>query len=594
MTLKKKFLALAIFIASILSISLIAVFAATFYFQGKSLPSQSYLGKSLGGETYTELKASISRLDNKLSQSQLTIQHSEESTKIFLQDILSDINSQDAPKSFLFYEGRPTGKQLLRDLFQTSNYIPQISLDEKKVATVLSSKLPNLTATINASFSSNGEIKNAQEGLQVNIEDLEEQIQSIASKTIKPSIHIKANPSKPSVLASDLEPFLDNLSKLNDTPVELLIADKSYQISLANNFDKINFYKLDDSLTLSLDENFIINFLNQEVRSDVKVEPGKLVLTYNPETDKVDFNNDSKKGIDLDIESSINAINLAILNSLKTGSIEAAYLATMDIEPILEIDPVLKEQGVKELIETGYTTFRGSTYSRIKNINVGMAKFNGVIIQPNEEFSFNQHLGPVDASTGYVPELVIKSFGTIPEYGGGLCQVSSTMYRAALFSGLEITERSNHSYAVGYYAQVLGHGLDATIYPGVKDLKFKNNTDAPIVVQSYAEGTSAYFKFYGTKKVDRVELVGPINSNYRSPGPQSIKVDPSLPSGTVKVMDTPVTGFNSYWERIIYDKDNNKTVEEIFSNYRAVNSKLLVSPDYYSEGEANEEKPEEA
>jgi vancomycin resistance protein YoaR len=223
-----------------------------------------------------------------------------------------------------------------------------------------------------------------------------------------------------------------------------------------------------------------------------------------------------------------------------------------------------------------------------------MARFNGIIIQPGEEFSFNENLGPVDASAGYVPELVIKSFGTIPEYGGGLCQVSSTMYRAALFSGLEITERSNHSYAVGYYAQVLGHGLDATIYPGVKDLKFKNNTDSPIVVNSYAEGTSAYFKFYGSKKIDRVELVGPINSNYRYPGPQSVKVDPSLPAGTVKVMDTPVTGFNSYWERVIYDKDNNKTVEEIFSNYRAVNSKLVVSPDYYQSTETPEQNAEES
>jgi hypothetical protein len=594
MTLKKKILALVAFVTTIVATFLVCLYASTYYFQGKSLPSQSYLGESLGGQTYTELKSSIARLDNNLSQSQFTVKYKEESTKVFLQDILDQIESSEIPKEFLFYQGRPTSKQLLRDFFNPTHNTPSISLDDKKVASIFSSKLPNLTATINASLSPSGEIISEQEGLQVDIEDLKSQLQESSSKLIKPALQLKADPSKPEVTAKYLEPILVNATSLTESPISLQINDSTYELSLVNQLDRINFYKSEDNLTLSLDENFIIKFLEENVRSDVKVEPGKLVLTYNSETDRVDFSNDSKMGLDLDIEGSINSINQSIQSQLLNGQSTPAYLATLDVEPILEIDPILKDQGVKELIDTGYTTFRGSSSARIKNINVGMARFNGIIIQPGEEFSFNENLGPVDASAGYVPELVIKSFGTIPEYGGGLCQVSSTMYRAALFSGLEITERSNHSYAVGYYAQVLGHGLDATIYPGVKDLKFKNNTDSPIVVNSYAEGTSAYFKFYGSKKIDRVELVGPINSNYRYPGPQSVKVDPSLPAGTVKVMDTPVTGFNSYWERVIYDKDNNKTVEEIFSNYRAVNSKLVVSPDYYQSTETPEQNAEES
>jgi vancomycin resistance protein YoaR len=76
----------------------------------------------------------------------------------------------------------------------------------------------------------------------------------------------------------------------------------------------------------------------------------------------------------------------------------------------------------------------------------------GVIIKPGEEFSFNHYLGPVKAEQGFLPELVIKRTGTVPELGGGLCQVSSTTFRAAMNAGLPITQRKNHAYAVQYYS----------------------------------------------------------------------------------------------------------------------------------------------
>lgn len=580
---KTKVLVASAILVSIPLLMIAALYASTYYYSGKSLPTQSYLGKSISGLSYNDLKAKLSLANNSLSQSSVQINHKDEQAILFAEQVILDIDSSKNLKEIKFYKGRPTLVQLWNDILLKEVHTPEVSINPDSITDSLSKNLSNLTPTLNASISPEGSIQAEQNGLSIDFDDFQTQFESQLKSPRNLAIDLSTKETTATVSQEDIQFIESNIVSVKDESFILTVLDKEFQLSVFDNLDQIKFDKIEDNLEVSFSEKFITNYLNEIVRPQVKEEPGKLELIYNSDSGKVDFESDSKKGIDLNIEGSIDSINESLESKLFNATSSNTVLSTISLDPTLEIDPVLKEKGVTELVETGYTTFRGSTYNRIKNINVGMDRFNGLMIEPGEEFSFNENLGPVDASAGYVPELVIKSIGTIPEYGGGLCQVSSTLYRAALMSGLEITERDNHSYAVGYYAQVLGHGLDATIYPGVKDLKITNNSGNTIVMQAYAEGTSAYFKIYGTKHIDRVELVGPINTGYRSPGAASITVNPNLPAGTVKVMDNPVTGFNSYWERIIYDKDNNKKVEEIFSDYRAINQKLIVSPDYYGD-----------
>ncbi|MBI5530782.1 MAG: VanW family protein [Candidatus Doudnabacteria bacterium] len=172
--------------------------------------------------------------------------------------------------------------------------------------------------------------------------------------------------------------------------------------------------------------------------------------------------------------------------------------------------------GINELIAEGVSSFKGSPKNRRHNIEVGVEKFKGLIIQKGEEFSFNKYLGPVDAESGFLPELVIKKEGTVPEFGGGLCQVSSTTFRAAMIAGLPITQRRNHAYAVQYYAP---QGTDATIYPGVVDLKFVNNTPGSILVWPYfKDKDTLIFDFYGTKDDRQVTLEKPIQYDRKPDG----------------------------------------------------------------------------
>jgi len=171
--------------------------------------------------------------------------------------------------------------------------------------------------------------------------------------------------------------------------------------------------------------------------------------------------------------------------------------------------------GINELVATGESEFNGSPYNRRVNIRVGASKFQGAIIKPGEEFSFNKYLGEVDGANGYLPELVIKKTGTVPEFGGGLCQVSSTAFRAAMNAGLPITARRNHSYAVQYYAP---QGTDATIYPGVQDFKFKNNLSSHLLVRTRIDGDKLYFDFYGTKDDRLVSFDGPYQFDKKANG----------------------------------------------------------------------------
>ncbi|MBX4186933.1 MAG: VanW family protein [Candidatus Doudnabacteria bacterium] len=171
--------------------------------------------------------------------------------------------------------------------------------------------------------------------------------------------------------------------------------------------------------------------------------------------------------------------------------------------------------GIRELVAVGVSDFTGSPSNRIHNVTVGATKFNGLLIDQGEEFSFNKYLGDVDDVHGFLPELVIKKSGVVPEFGGGLCQVSSTAFRAAMNAGLPITARRNHSFAVQYYAP---QGTDATIYPGVVDLKFVNNLSSPILIRTRIDGRKLYFEYYGTKDDRTVSFEGPVQYDQKPDG----------------------------------------------------------------------------
>lgn len=208
-----------------------------------------------------------------------------------------------------------------------------------------------------------------------------------------------------------------------------------------------------------------------------------------------------QRGQELSVAETARQINHAVAQNQRVAPIVVAM-----VEPSVTNAEDITALGITTLLTTGETDFAGSPRNRIHNITVGTDRYHGLLIPPGQEFSFNEHLGPVTAEAGFKPELVIKHNVTTPEFGGGLCQVSTTLFRAAVQSGLEVTDRRNHAYAVRYYGTP---GFDATIYPPYTDLRFINNTPGYILIQSRVEGTRLAFEFWGTHDGRNVEVAGP-------------------------------------------------------------------------------------
>ncbi len=247
----------------------------------------------------------------------------------------------------------------------------------------------------------------------------------------------------------------------------------------------------------------------------------------------------AESGFSLDEETTTEII----LTALQKSQEERVFQLPMKEEKPKISKETLSELKINDQIGHGESNFAGSPKNRIYNINLATNKFNGILLSPGEEFSFVTILGPVEKETGYKEELVIKDNKTIPEYGGGVCQVSTTVFRAALNTGLKITERQNHSYPVQYYNP---QGTDATIYLPNPDLKFINNTPGYILFQPSIEGNKLTFDFFGESDNRKVEIEGPKVTERTSEGVLKIKLKQIVTDANGKLIfeDT----FNSVYD----------------------------------------------
>jgi vancomycin resistance protein YoaR len=249
----------------------------------------------------------------------------------------------------------------------------------------------------------------------------------------------------------------------------------------------------------------------------------------------------------------------------------------------------IPKYGLTELVASGTTNFTKSPANRIHNITVGAGALNGALIKPGEEFSTLSKLGKIDASTGYLPELVIKEDKTTPEYGGGLCQVSTTLFRAALNAGMEITARQNHKYRVSYYEPPVG--MDATIYDPAPDFRFKNNYASYILIQSKIVGKNITFEFYGTKDSRVVEIGTPSVYNYVDPGPPVEIISDTLQSGERKQLEKAHQGASAKFHYKVLRDGGILQERDFVSKYVPWPEKWLVGPPAPSPAEPPPSEP---
>ncbi|MCS7259472.1 MAG: VanW family protein [Anaerolineae bacterium] len=313
------------------------------------------------------------------------------------------------------------------------------------------------------------------------------------------------------------------------------------------------------------------SYLNDFAR-EVNRAPLDARFQVDPQNGSISVIRPSQEGYQLDVERSLTLITELINRP-------AHHLEL----PLLVIPPAVRSDAANQIyfgdiVAEATTTFKGSSEARVRNIQVAASKFHGIVVPPGALFSFNAYLGPITAEEGYERSLIIWGDRTAVGIGGGICQVSTTLFRAAFFGGFEIVERWAHGYRVSWYEIEFGPGLDATIYAPNIDFKFRNDTEHFLLIQSYVdqEAGTLTFRFYGTRTQRQVAVEGPLVEEVTSPGAPEYRQDPSLPKGTVKQVEWPREGAKVTVRRTVTQNGIVLHQDELVSRYRPWHAVYLV------------------
>lgn len=355
-----------------------------------------------------------------------------------------------------------------------------------------------------------------------------------------------------------------------------LSATQAYSIGRSGNFITDIYLKY-QAATGNINLNPLFKW--QESELDILLNNLSQKINIVPENALFEFKNGkatafklSKNGRELDIDQT----KAVFKKQLETLSKQSLFITNFEIAlPVNDKEPQIKTSdvnkfGITELVGSGESYFRGSIAGRIHNISLAADRINGILINPGEIFSFNSAVGDISAATGYKQAYVIKSGRTVLDDGGGVCQVSTTLFRAAINSGMEIVERHAHSYRVGYYEQGgWKPGFDATIYAPSFDLKFKNNTSNHLLIQTETDFDNSKLTFYIYGKSDgRQVYISPVKLWDQKPSPPDLyQDDPTLPIGTVKQVDWANGGVKASFDYKVSRGDEIVTNQTFFSNF---------------------------
>ena len=250
--------------------------------------------------------------------------------------------------------------------------------------------------------------------------------------------------------------------------------------------------------------------IRMEITSDAKNARFSPIKDGNGNVLSIETIEYAQNGVTLDEEATKAEIELATSKDQESAEIVAKI-----IEPEFKDNNAIA-YGITKLLGRSSLPLLNSPANRRHNISIGTSKINGIILKPGEQFSFNEGIGEVSIAEGFKSELVIKENKVIPELGGGLCHISSSLFQAVTSAGLEVTERHNHSFHVVYYGNIPGY--DATIYPPSVDLKFINNTPSNILVKGFIESDALVFEIYGTNDRREILIDGPHAYDQQSNG----------------------------------------------------------------------------
>lgn len=447
--------------------------------------------------------------------------------------------------------------------------------------------------------------KNFNLSINLNNDLLDQQISLLSDQLDKPFVptEIQLKSGKISVSTGSLGLELDIEALKNDLNSNLILGNfnDSVQLNVQDvgtipDESTINIVKtkaeklIGKNLSLSLDLNNIIiddSTLISWLGFDSDFQSNKIVdyvknlsesLDHEPINAVFKFENNqvlefqpAQNGIAINQEELISSITQSIPKLIdSTDKSISINISVVNTQPKIKNDEV-NDLGIKELLGTGTSTFKHSATTRNENISKGSSIVNRILVAPGDTFSFVKSLGEVSLESGYKKAYIIREGKTELDVGGGICQVSTTLFRAMLDAGLDITQRQAHAYRVSYYEEDSKPGYDATVFIPNPDLKFINDTGHYVLIQNILDMANRRltYQIYGTSDGRKSEI-----NNYRqwgaAPAPPDVWIDdPTLEAGKVIQDEHAIPGLKTAFDWTV-TKDGQIIHQKTFtSNYAA-------------------------
>ena len=292
---------------------------------------------------------------------------------------------------------------------------------------------------------------------------------------------------------------------------------------------------------VGLDPAQLAAFL-EPLAPELERRPQNARFIFNDDTHQLDLHQEAVVGRTLDIPASLQAIE----SGLQQGRHQLDLVFQLE-QPTVPSTATAAELGITQAVSVVSTYFGGSSPERVNNIRTASSAFHGLLVAPGETLAMGDVLGDISLDKGYSEALIIFGDRTIKGVWGGVCQVSTTLFRAAFLGGFEIVERYPHAYRVGYYEQGPGSpgpGLDATVFVPLVDFRFTNDTPHWLLMETYIYGTQLLWKFYSSSDGRQVQVSGPRISNEVDAPEPLYKENSELDEGEIEQVDYQADGMD--------------------------------------------------
>jgi vancomycin resistance protein YoaR len=543
----------ALFSAGIVFLVGVVVFllGARVLFAGRALPGVHAAGVELGGMTVEQIESTLNQVLTYPESGLIVLRDGGEVRTAHPVDlgVLVDIPAmarqaisigrQGNPLHSLrdqidaWYQGRAIAPLILFDQWIGEHYLLGIAAQIDR---------PTFEATLTVS-GTDVEHHAGQIGRQLNIPNTLEALADPIGRLHDADINLVIEETPPLVL--DASETAATARQILSEPLTLTADDAgpwTFQPNELASMLRFNLIETEGEsyYEVSLDAEELVAFL-EPLAPELERKPQNARFIFNDDTLQLDLRESAIIGRELDIQ----ATTAAIHSELNSGFHQIPLTFIID-EPAVGDQATAEELGISEAVSVVSTSFSGSSSGRKQNIETASGAFHGLLVAPGETLSMAEVLGDISLDNGYAEALIIYGNRTIKGVGGGVCQVSTTLFRAVFFGGFPIEERHPHAYRVGYYEQGRGSpgpGLDATVFVPIVDFKFTNDTPNWLLLETYIYGDRLEWKFYSTSDGRSVDWRSVTSGKVEAPKPL-YKKNSKLKKGEIKKVDYEADGLD--------------------------------------------------